>query len=333
MNSLLTIGICVYNGEKTIGRTLNSVLEQTYRPIELIIVNDSSTDNTFNILNQFKINNEADDFKINIVNHNNNSGIAVTRNTCIHHATGKFFGFIDSDDTLEQNYGSVLVDSLEINDADIAVFDFYKVDNNNARERVRIFNNSNPTLKQYILSYPNPWNKMYLTKLLKQDPEPFRNYYYEDLASTHCFFLKANKIIYVNKSLINYYLGNGLSQCYDERTFQLLDIIKFRNNDFKQYPGFNYQNDLFLEDSVPRIFDQLIGLIQMKDNQKVIEFYDECIEFLNINFDKEWKKYKYFYPNNLILRMFRNFLKNKICFELLVYNPLVKNLIKKKYRL
>jgi len=88
----VSIIIPVYNSEKYIKECLDSIINQTYKNLEIIIVNDVSTDNSINIIKQFK------DKRIKIVNLNYNSGVAIARNRGIEEATGDYICFIDSDD-------------------------------------------------------------------------------------------------------------------------------------------------------------------------------------------------------------------------------------------
>ncbi|MTJ10462.1 glycosyltransferase family 2 protein [Anabaena sp. UHCC 0204] len=87
----ISVIIPVYNSEKTVAETLESVLAQTYGDLEVIIVDDGSTDKSIEICRQFK------DERIKII-HQQNRGLAGARNTGIRHAQGEFLGFVDSDD-------------------------------------------------------------------------------------------------------------------------------------------------------------------------------------------------------------------------------------------
>jgi len=88
---LVSIVIPLYNGERYIGATLTSILEQTYEDIEIVVVNDGSTDRSIDICRQFK------DPRIRYLEQAN-SGLAATRNLGIRHSRGKYLGFIDADD-------------------------------------------------------------------------------------------------------------------------------------------------------------------------------------------------------------------------------------------
>ena len=88
----VSVIIPIYNSEKYIKECLDSIINQTYKNLEIIIVNDVSTDNSIDIIKQYK------DKRIKIVNLNYNSGVAIARNRGIEEATGDYICFIDADD-------------------------------------------------------------------------------------------------------------------------------------------------------------------------------------------------------------------------------------------
>lgn len=115
MNKKISVIIPVYNtNPEFLQKAINSVLNQTYKNIEVIIVNDGSTDN--NTLNFLKT---LDNKNINIINQEN-KGAGGARNTGINSATGDYIGFLDADDWLDKNFYEVLFNLCKNNDADIA---------------------------------------------------------------------------------------------------------------------------------------------------------------------------------------------------------------------
>lgn len=93
-SELVSIVVPVYNAEKFIKDTIKTVQDQTYKNWELILVNDCSTDNSIDIINDYI----KEDKRIKLINLENNSGAAIARNTGIENATGKYVAFLDSDD-------------------------------------------------------------------------------------------------------------------------------------------------------------------------------------------------------------------------------------------
>ena len=96
---LISIIVPAYNASKYIEKCLNSILSQTYKNFEIIVVNDGSTDNTLDILK--KCSEQSD--KIKIVAQKN-KGVSAARNNGLEHAKGQYIAFVDADDTLEQEF-------------------------------------------------------------------------------------------------------------------------------------------------------------------------------------------------------------------------------------
>lgn len=126
-NPQVSIIIPVYNGEKYLERCLKSVLEQEYRDIEIIIIDDGSTDGSEYIYSKYK---EID--KRIVILKQKNMGVSVARNKGIDIAKGKYIMFIDADDTIEVNMISKMVQSMKKNKTDIS-FCGFKVLGNNLR--------------------------------------------------------------------------------------------------------------------------------------------------------------------------------------------------------
>lgn len=118
MNSLVTFILPVYNAESTIYRCLDSILKQTYCDYEVIIVDDGSIDNSGKICDSYSLN----DNRFRVV-HKENSGVASARQLGVSLATGEYVIHIDSDDWIESNMLSDMMN--EISDADILVSDYY----------------------------------------------------------------------------------------------------------------------------------------------------------------------------------------------------------------
>lgn len=94
---LISVLMPVYNGENTIQRSLDSLLEQGATPFELVVVNDCSTDNTSEVLEQFSIN-APEHISVKIIQHEENGGVAKARNTALSHAIGEYILWLDADD-------------------------------------------------------------------------------------------------------------------------------------------------------------------------------------------------------------------------------------------
>lgn len=119
MKPKVSIIVPIYNCEKYLDEAIQSLLEQSIRECEFILVNDGSTDNSLNIANEYvKL-----DSRIKIINQVN-QGVSVARNTGIEAAQGKYIGFIDGDDWIEVDMYKTLYDIANKNDLDLVISDF-----------------------------------------------------------------------------------------------------------------------------------------------------------------------------------------------------------------
>ena len=115
MNDLISVVVPAYNIEKYIERCIKSILSQTYSNLEIIIVDDGSTDNTASIIDQYALK----DTRI-IPIHKKNGGVSSARTEGINRASGDWIGFVDGDDVIEENMYEVLINNAKKYDADIS---------------------------------------------------------------------------------------------------------------------------------------------------------------------------------------------------------------------
>lgn len=126
---MVSIIIPAYNSEQYIGRCLKSVMAQTYVDIEIIVINDGSTDNTECVINELSI--IDDRIKCYTID---NSGASVARNIGLQKAQGRYLFFVDSDDYIRENAIEVLVNKIECNKADVVCMGHTKVYENRIEE-------------------------------------------------------------------------------------------------------------------------------------------------------------------------------------------------------
>lgn len=127
---MISICVPVYNAEKYIRRCALSLFNQTYNRIEYVFVDDKSTDNSVEVLN--KLLNEYPNRKeyTKIISHDENKGVAATRNTAISNASGDYVMWVDADDYIEENAVELLVERQKLSNADFITFDSLYVYNN-----------------------------------------------------------------------------------------------------------------------------------------------------------------------------------------------------------
>lgn len=121
MNYRVSVIVPVYNVEKHLKTCLDSVINQTYKNLEIILIDDGSTDNSSEICDEYARNDERI-----VVIHKENKGVSSARNKGIEIATGDFIGFVDSDDYIEPDMYEKLVSMITSDDIDIATSGYYK---------------------------------------------------------------------------------------------------------------------------------------------------------------------------------------------------------------
>lgn len=218
---MISIIIPCYNAEKTIKRCLESVISQTYKNIEIVIINDGSTDKTDSIIKKY-----INDNRIKYYNRSNH-GIGKTRNFGIKEATGEYITFLDSDDYLPNDAIDNLYKLAQKNKLDLVVSDYY-VDNKNIKsEKIKSFPITNVKNNPNLIFDINlaPWNKLYKKELI-ENIKFEENLKYEDAPFVIESIIKAKKIGKLDKETYYYVVNpNSETTIRDERIFDIFKIL------------------------------------------------------------------------------------------------------------
>lgn len=227
--TLVTIVIPVYNVERYIGKCIESLQQQTYSNIEIILVNDGTKDNSLNIAQEFA----NADKRIKIISQEN-QGLSAARNTGIKNATGEYICFVDSDDFVDKDYINLLLESCIKSNADISVCDFYYIDENNhvwnrIKKEERIFSNIE-ALKDIFsgsqITEVMTWNKLYKLSLFRDNNIWFpTGKLHEDNFTTYKLYYYANHVALITDKLY-YYLQRSNSIMGKKFNTKRLDIIQ-----------------------------------------------------------------------------------------------------------
>lgn len=208
----LSIIIPIYNVEKFLNKCLSSVLKQIEKDDELILVNDGSTDNSFNICKNIK-----EVYKKNniILINKKNEGVAIARNTGLKKATGEYIFWIDSDDWLDDNCIKFVKNAIEKTKSDIILFDFYNV-NKESIKPCYIFEKSKRLNKKDILidvaqdSFSSfLWRTVVRREIYEEIYFPEGIQMMEDFSIYHLLFHKAKTFYYIREPLYYYRLSNN----------------------------------------------------------------------------------------------------------------------------
>ncbi len=129
----ISVIIPVYNGAEKMADTLDSIYNQTFKNFELILVNDGSTDNIIEIVNNYKKNNSIKNMELITTL---NKGVSNARNIGIEKAKGRYIMFLDSDDLFKENMLQEMYNTLNKNDSDVCIAGFEYVFNSNLENKI-----------------------------------------------------------------------------------------------------------------------------------------------------------------------------------------------------
>lgn len=203
MEPLVSVVVPVYNVEKYLRQCLDSVVAQTYGNLEILVVDDGSTDGSGAICDAYA------DGRIRVF-HTENRGLSAARNYALDRARGAYIAFLDSDDWFEEDAIRTLMDTATATGADIVSCRFYWEYVNKTCES---FGSQDPftvhgaeILKAEIIerSLSNVvWNKVYKAELFSSVRYPVGRVY-EDCATTYRLLQKADRLVYIPACLIHY---------------------------------------------------------------------------------------------------------------------------------
>ncbi len=251
---LISVIVPIYKVEKYLRRCIESILNQTYKNLEIILVNDGSPDNCRDICIEYsRLYDNIHYYE------KSNGGLSDARNYGIERATGKYIGFIDSDDYICDNFYSVLYSDMINNNADISCvsyiekfdddFDNYKSDNN-ATDSVEVFDRYSAI--ELLFSFDKfqnfAWNKLYRSELFENIRYPVGKNM-EDLGTTYKLFLKSNRITF-NKNKLYYYIQRDGSILHNRNRKYYIDKLALTVNRYvelkKIYPEMMINRMFFL---------------------------------------------------------------------------------------
>ena len=298
----ISVIIPVYNSSTYLRKCLDSVVNQTLKDIEIIVINDGSTDDSKNIIEEYSCK-----YKNIIFIDQENKGIGKTRNIGIKKATGEYITFVDSDDYIKENMLEEYYKYAKKHNFDLVIGSYIKKINN----KEIIFENNKfktgnvKTTPQilYLIEY-GPWAKLYKRELLTNNNIYFdEKRKYEDMPFVSKTLLKSKLIGQITEPYYYYIIhNNSETTTMDKRVFDILDILK----EIKDY----YKREYYLRDEldyviIDKVTTYMLQQRVQKDNKLRIEFIDEGYAFLNKNI-KNWRRNKYYKKTNSLKRIIKN---------------------------
>lgn len=250
---IVSVIVPVYKVENYLERCVSSIIGQTFRDIEVILVDDGSPDRCGEMCNEWA----KKDERVKVI-HKENGGLSDARNAGIEIATGDYLFFVDSDDWLDADMIEILYKVLIEYNADIAECSYRNLYSDGVKEETlctaEIITGDNVFALEGMLDWkyfkPNAWNKLYKRSVIADIRYP-KGKIHEDEFTTYKFFYNAKKLVYVDVSKYNYdrrrmdsITGEKFREANLDACFALRERVQFfYDNEIKSL--YRKMNDLY----------------------------------------------------------------------------------------
>lgn len=289
----LSIIVPVYGVEKYIDKCLNSLVKQSLKEIEIIVVNDGTKDNSQKIIDKY-VKKYPDKIKSYI---KENGGQGSARNYGLKKATGEYIGYVDSDDFVEKDMYKKLYNKAKENNYDIVVCGNYNVSEDYQNKNIDTFiNNYNTDLENIFFGKMAVWNKIYKRDILIKNKLEFKEkVWYEDLAFTLKAIMNSNTFAFIDEPLYDYLIreGSTMNNSNVQRNLEILDAF----NDILSYIKHNKKEEYFSKIeflAIDHIYiSAIVRVLKAEADDKVKrETINKLIDYINTNFPN-YKNNKY----------------------------------------
>jgi glycosyltransferase involved in cell wall biosynthesis len=345
MNNKISIIMPVYNSEKYLKESIESVLKQEYINWELILIDDGSTDLSSVICNQYTI----EDNRIKFIRHTHTGLPSVIRNIGLKVCTGNYITFLDSDDYLNANALSLLDHMLTVRDSSIFIIgNFTIIENNKIKERGDKFPSNHrfftfSMIIDYILAYlkePNKytlfnpcWGRLYSAKIINENNLKFDEdlCIFEDTKFNFEYLQYINKTLYISDKIYNYRMQDEFKSLTFSvnninKLFDFIKALKFIRLLLRNYLSEETITAKVGHTIISLTIIQLIricGQINLQNKQKTFEFLKQLLHSEELR-----SNLKYYSPNKNDSRLIPLFLFLKLRFFLVL---IAKYKFKKRY--
>lgn len=310
----VSIIVPVYNVEKYIEKCLDSLVNQTLKDIEIIVVNDGSTDSSELIIKKFIVKYPE---KIKYIV-KENGGLSDARNYGLQYVTGEYVAFLDSDDYVKLDLYEKMYNKALQENSDFVECDFiWKYDNKEKVDIGVIYNNNK---EMFVLARVVAWNKLIKASLIVDNNLQFpKGLRYEDVEFFYKLLPYINKFSFIKEPLIYYVQRkNSIVNTQNERTKEILavldNVINYykENNIFEEYfDEIEYNYARFL------LCSSLLRMVKVRDKKMRKELLDYSWNKLNVNFPN-WKKNIYLKKYKDVKNIYMKTI-NKVTFKMYTF--------------
>lgn len=282
----VSVIVPVYNVENYIEKCIDSLVKQTLKDIEIIIVNDGSKDNSVNIVKKFI---EIYPDKI-LYLEKENGGLSDARNYGITYAKGEYIAFLDSDDYVEYDMYEKMYELAKKENSDMVECDFFWEYPNKLKKDIgQLYEGKHEMIQKVRVV---AWNKLIKRQILKDTKIQFpKGYRYEDVEFTYKLIPYLDRISFLRKPCIHYVQReNSISNVQNERTKEIFNVL---NNviDFYKNKGIydEYKNDLEYVYTRYLLCSSFLRMVKIKDKLTRKQLLKQTWEILNTKFPN-WKQ-------------------------------------------
>lgn len=239
----ISVILPIYNAEEHINKCIDSILKQEIKAIEIIAVNDCSTDNSLEILKRYNKKHPS----IKIINHTKNMGAGAARNNALKKSRGKYITFIDSDDWFGDKYLDCLYSEAEKTNADIifsnmmTVYENVEFKNEEFQNLVNKYHNTNPSLTDLPQDWRStaPWMKLFRKDFITKNKIKFMegiSLGAEDVPFTWIAYFSAKKISFCEAVYYHYnYVPDSIDRCVKKNLLEIFKALDFTKNECQRF--------------------------------------------------------------------------------------------------
>ena len=306
---IISVIVPIYKVEKYIEKCINSIINQTYKNLEIILVDDGSPDNCPKICDEFA----KKDKRIRVI-HKENGGLSDARNAGLDIMTGDFVCFIDSDDWVESTYVEDMLTAQQNTDADIVACGVFLIEENTNNKKIFLQSKKNKLLKNNIFKYYyskknkifcSAWNKLYKKEIFNEIRYP-KGRIYEDSAIILKILGKCERVIVISNLLYNYLKRNESITGTNFDLKKLNSLFLNYEENLKYIEG-KKNKKLMCEEVLSGLYNNYLKIIKQLND-------DKLKKYLKNDFKEKWIKYKKYLPifNLRTYRIFYLILKYKM---------------------
>ncbi|WP_130891428.1 glycosyltransferase family 2 protein [Fusobacterium ulcerans] len=207
---MLSVIVAAYNVEKYIEKCINSLVNQTYKNLEILVVNDGSTDNTKEIMEKY----EKEYKNLKLLN-KENGGLSSARNYGINHSKGEYITFVDGDDYVDEEMYEEMLDKMIRENSDMCICNFRKIYSNKIKiPKLNYTLFKGELVHNFLLRHDEIFaiscNKIYKKEIIINNNIFFINKaFFDDLGFNSKYILYTRKVSIVNKAFYNYIQREG----------------------------------------------------------------------------------------------------------------------------